>query len=79
MRVTSLVVQWLRLHALTAGAWVRFLVKEIRFRMSESDVQVEKSICKNCQNKFGKRPCRGCDQLDLKPHSAVVVVKLFLQ
>ena len=26
---TSLVVQWLRLHAPKAGAWVQFLVKEL--------------------------------------------------
>ena len=72
-------VQWLRLHALTAGAWVRFLVRELRFSMADSDVQVEKSICKNCQNNFDKRPRRGCAQLDFKPHSTAVVVKQFLQ
>ena len=29
----SLVIQWLRLHASTAGSWIQFLVGELRSQM----------------------------------------------
>ena len=36
---TSLAVQWLRLCASNAGAWVQFLVQELRSHMSQSLAQ----------------------------------------
>ena len=39
---SSLVVQWLRLRASIAGAWVQALVGEVRSRMPHS---VAKNVC----------------------------------